>query len=45
MLIRILCQAKICFLAYFFYLESEENLVMIEFERTKELAKKEKCLY
>ena len=25
-----------------FYLESEENLVMIEFERTKELAKKRK---
>ena len=45
MLIRILCQVKICFLAYFFYLESEETIVMIEFERTKELAKKEKCLY
>ena len=42
MLIRILCQIKICFLAYFFYLESEETHAMIEFERTKELAKKRK---
>ena len=42
MLIRILCQARIVLFSILFYLESEETIVMIEFERTKELAKKRK---